>query len=84
MPALPALERVLSRIDPVAAAGFGSAAEVYERARPSYPPESVDWVLARTGVGLGDTIVDEARQVLEPIGLEITRVDDVSLEIQGE
>ena len=48
----------MNRIDPVAAAGFGSAAEVYERARPSYPPEAIDWLFARTGVGDGDTIVD--------------------------
>jgi len=48
----------VNRIDPVAAAGFGSAAEVYERARPSYPPEAIDWLFARTGVGDGDTIVD--------------------------
>ncbi|HET7130296.1 MAG TPA: methyltransferase domain-containing protein [Gaiellaceae bacterium] len=46
------------RIDPVAAAGFGAAAEVYERARPSYPPEAIDWLLERTGIGPGDTIVD--------------------------
>lgn len=45
-------------IDPIAAAGFGRAAEVYERARPSYPPEAIDWLFARTGVGEGDTIVD--------------------------
>ncbi len=48
----------MTRIDPVAAAGFGSAAEVYERARPSYPAEAIDWLFARTGVGEGDTIVD--------------------------
>ena len=45
-------------IDPTAAAGFGSAAEVYERARPSYPAEAIEWLLERTGVGAGDTIVD--------------------------
>ena len=48
----------MSRIDPVAAAGFGSAAEVYERARPSYPAEAIDWLLEQTGVRAGDTIVD--------------------------
>ena len=48
----------MNRIHPTAAAGFASAAAVYERARPSYPPEAIDWLLARTGVGLGDTIVD--------------------------
>jgi SAM-dependent methyltransferase len=48
----------VGRIDPVAAAGFASAADVYERARPSYPEESVRWMLGRTGLGAGHTVVD--------------------------
>jgi SAM-dependent methyltransferase len=48
----------VTRVDPVAAAGFGAAAEVYERARPSYPVEAVDWMVERTGLGPGTTIVD--------------------------
>ena len=47
----------MNRIDPVAAAGFGSAADVYERARPSYPPEAIVWLFEVTVVGPGDTIV---------------------------
>ena len=27
---------------------FGSEAAAYERGRPSYPPEAVDWLLAPT------------------------------------
>jgi SAM-dependent methyltransferase len=46
------------RLDPVAAAGFASAAEVYERARPSYPDDAVAWMVERTGLGPGDTVVD--------------------------
>jgi SAM-dependent methyltransferase len=45
-------------IDPVAAAGFSKAADVYERARPSYPLEAVDWMVAQTGLGPGKTVVD--------------------------
>jgi SAM-dependent methyltransferase len=45
-------------IDPVAAAGFASAADVYERARPSYPREAVAWMVERTGLGPGRTVVD--------------------------
>jgi SAM-dependent methyltransferase len=73
----------VSRIDPVAAAGFGSAAEVYERARPSYPPEAVDWLLMRTGVGEGDTIVDLAAgtgkltRLLAPSGAHVIAVEPV-------
>jgi ubiquinone/menaquinone biosynthesis C-methylase UbiE len=45
-------------VHPVAAAGFGAGAEVYERARPSYPVEAVEWLAERTGLGPGRTIVD--------------------------
>jgi SAM-dependent methyltransferase len=44
----------VSHVHPVAAAGFGAAADVYERARPSYPEEAVAWL----GLGGGDTVVD--------------------------
>ena len=43
---------------PVAAAGFASAADVYERARPSYPEEAVAWMAERTGLAAGQTVVD--------------------------
>jgi SAM-dependent methyltransferase len=45
-------------IHPSAAIGFASAADVYERARPSYPQEAIDWVVAQTGLGPGRTVVD--------------------------
>jgi SAM-dependent methyltransferase len=48
----------VTRVHPLAAAGFGAAAEVYERARPSYPAEAVDWLAERTGLGPGQTVVD--------------------------
>jgi SAM-dependent methyltransferase len=70
-------------IDPVAAAGFGSAAEVYERARPSYPPEAIDWLLMRTGVEEGDTIVDlgagtgKLTRLLAPAGARIVAIEPV-------
>jgi SAM-dependent methyltransferase len=50
----------VSRVDPVAAAGFAAAADAYERARPSYPDEAVDWLVERTGLGPGRTVVDVA------------------------
>ena len=43
---------------PVAAAGFGAGAAVYERARPSYPQEAIDWIVDRTGLGRSRTVVD--------------------------
>ena len=45
-------------VHPVAAAGFGAAADLYERARPSYPPDAIDWIAARTGLAAGRTVVD--------------------------
>jgi SAM-dependent methyltransferase len=48
----------MTRIDPTAAAGFASAAEVYERARPSYPEEAVAWLVERTALGPGKTVLD--------------------------
>jgi SAM-dependent methyltransferase len=50
----------LTRVNPVAAAGFSSAADVYERARPSYPLEAIAWLAERTGLGPGRTVVDLA------------------------
>ena len=48
----------MSDVHPVAAAGFGAAADVYERARPSYPEEAVTWIAERTHLDEGSTIVD--------------------------
>jgi SAM-dependent methyltransferase len=45
-------------VHPVAAAGFSSTAELYERVRPSYPPEAIDWLVARAGLVPGTTVVD--------------------------
>jgi SAM-dependent methyltransferase len=47
-------------VNPVAAAGFSSAAGEYERARPSYPREAISWLAERTRLGPGRTVVDLA------------------------
>jgi SAM-dependent methyltransferase len=47
-------------VNEVAARGFGSAADVYERARPNYAPEAVAWVCERLGIGPGRTVLDLA------------------------
>ena len=47
-------------INEVAAAGFGSAAETYERGRPSYPAGVVELFAEHLGVGPGATVVDLA------------------------
>jgi SAM-dependent methyltransferase len=48
----------VTRIDPRAAAGFGAAADEYERARPSYPDDAVAFVVDRAGLHPGRTVVD--------------------------
>jgi SAM-dependent methyltransferase len=47
-------------VDPVSAAGFARGAEVYERARPEYPHEAVDWAVQRLGLSVGARVLDLA------------------------
>jgi ubiquinone/menaquinone biosynthesis C-methylase UbiE len=43
-----------------AAIGFDKAAEVYERARPGYPPEAIDYIVEQLRVSPHGTVVDLA------------------------
>jgi SAM-dependent methyltransferase len=47
-------------IHAVAARGFSSSADVYERARPAYPADAVAWICERLGIGPGRTVLDLA------------------------
>ena len=73
----------MPRIDPVAAAGFGNAADVYERARPSYPQAAVDWFVERAGIGPGSTVVDvgagtgKLTRLLVPSGARVVAVEPI-------
>ena len=73
----------MSGIDPVAAVGFASAAEVYERARPSYPAEAVEWLVERTGLGPGRTVLDvgagtgKLTRLLVPSGARVVAVEPI-------
>jgi SAM-dependent methyltransferase len=44
----------------VAARGFAAEAAAYQRARPSYPPAAVEWLVDRLRIGPGRRVVDLA------------------------
>ena len=68
----------------VAATGFGAASDVYERARPTYPPDAVAWLVAALGLGPGVRAVDLAAgtgkltRLLAPTGAHLVAVEPVA------
>jgi SAM-dependent methyltransferase len=71
-------------VNPVAAAGFSSAADVYERARPSYPAAAVAWIAERAEIGPGRTVVDlgagtgKLTRLLVPLGARVVAVEPLA------
>ena len=63
----------------VAATGFDAEAEAYERARPSYPPDAVAWLVEALGIARGRTVADVAAgtgkftRLLVPSGADVRR-----------
>src|SRR5438105_1434322 len=47
-----------TEVNPWASEGFGRVAETYERARPGYPAEAIDWLAERLDLRPGRTVVD--------------------------
>jgi ubiquinone/menaquinone biosynthesis C-methylase UbiE len=47
-------------VHPVAAAGFGSSADSYDKGRPGYPAAAIRWLAHRVGLGPGATVIDLA------------------------
>ncbi len=68
-------------IDPISAAGFARGADVYERVRPEYPAEAVDWAVERLRLGRGSVVLDLAAgtgkltRALVTRGLSVLAVD---------
>ncbi len=75
----------LARLRPhdVAVTGFGSQADAYERARPSYPPDAVAWLVDALRIAPGRVIADVAAgtgkftRLLAPSGADIVAVEPV-------
>jgi SAM-dependent methyltransferase len=67
----------------IAAKGFGSSAEAYERGRPGYPAEAVEWLRERLDLGPGTRVIDLAAgtgklsRALAETGAEVTAVEPV-------
>jgi len=67
----------------VAASGFGAEADAYERARPSYPPDAVAWLVEALSISARSTVADVAAgtgkftRLLAPIGAWIVAVEPV-------
>ncbi|HEV2310654.1 MAG TPA: methyltransferase domain-containing protein [Acidimicrobiia bacterium] len=68
----------------VAAAGFGAASDLYERARPTYPPDAVAWLVDALGLRPGVAAVDLAAgsgkltRLLAPTGARLVAVEPVA------
>lgn len=77
----PAAESV--PLHPVAASGFGSAAEAYERGRPDYPAAAIADLVSRLSIGPGTTVLDLAAGTgkltrdLVPTGAEVIAVEPI-------
>jgi SAM-dependent methyltransferase len=71
------------------AQAFAGVAEVYERARPSYPAEAVAWIVERCGLGPGAVVCDVAAgtgkftRLLVPTGARVIAVEPVP-EMRGQ
>jgi SAM-dependent methyltransferase len=68
----------------VAVTGFGTEAEAYERARPSYPADAVEWLTRALDIGPGRVVADVAAgtgkftRLLTPFGATVVAVEPVA------
>ncbi|MGH3525171.1 MAG: class I SAM-dependent methyltransferase, partial [Mycobacterium sp.] len=70
----------MTRSRPDRSLSFGSQAAAYERGRPSYPPEAIDWLLppgARDVLDLGAGTGKLTTRLVER-GLDVMAVDPIA------
>ena len=76
-------DRLARVVHGVAVRGFGREAEAYERSRPSYPPESVAWLVHHLGIRPGAVVADLAAgtgtstRLLVPTGATVLAIEPV-------
>jgi SAM-dependent methyltransferase len=70
-------------VHPIATAGFGASAHLYDKGRPSYPRAAIRWLTHRIGLRPGVTVVDLAAgtgklsHALAATGSEVIAVEPV-------
>jgi SAM-dependent methyltransferase len=73
----------MSDLHPAAASGFAQAADAYERGRPGYPAEAIDWIAERLGLREGRDVLDLAAgtgkltRALVPTGARVIAVEPI-------
>jgi SAM-dependent methyltransferase len=71
-------------LHPAAAVGFDHGAASYERGRPSYPADTVAWLVEGLGIGPGRRVLDLAAgtgkftRLLVPTGADLVAVEPVA------
>jgi SAM-dependent methyltransferase len=74
----------MSEVHEIAARGFGAQADAYDRARPSYPQDAIDWLVSELAIGPGRTVVDLAAgtgkltRLLAGTGADLIAVEPVA------